>query len=169
MSKSLVLYFSVYGTTKAVAEEIARQTGADLVEIEPAESYDGNRAHYNALARKTKREADQNARPKIRNKLDLSGYERIFLGFPMWWYTVPMILHTLFEQYDFSGKTIIPFNTHMGSGDSGVQQTLRQMAPKAKVVKGLAVEMRDAENRAEAVVRDWIKGQKFGKGEVDCA
>ena len=74
----------------------------------------------------------------------------------MWWYTFPMILYTLFDQYDFSGRTIIPFNTHMGSGDGGTYQTIRKLEPNARVLAGLPVEMRDAERGAEAAVRRWL-------------
>ena len=114
MSKELVLYFSVYGTAKNVAEEIAKQMGADLREIVPAVPYDGNRDHYPALLRVAQKEHDTDARPGIKEELPIAEYDRIYLGYPMWCYTFPMIIYTLFDQYDFSGKTIIPFNTHMG-------------------------------------------------------
>lgn len=161
MSKALVLYFSVYGTAKKTAEEIAKQTGADLMEIEPAVPYDSNRDHYNALARLAKNETDSNARPKIRNDIPVEDYDTIFIGYPMWWYTFPMIIYTLFKQYDFSGKTIIPFNTHMGSGDGGTYETIRKLARKAKVLKGLPVEMQEAENGAEKAVRNWLGSLTF--------
>ncbi len=156
MLKALVLYFSVYGTAKKAAEEIAKQTDADLMEIEPAVPYDSNRDHYNALARFAKKETDSNARPEIKNHIPVEDYDTIFIGYPMWWYTFPMIIYTLFEQYDFSGKTIIPFNTHMGSGDGGTYETIRKLAPKAKILKGLPVEMQEAENGAEKNVRKWL-------------
>lgn len=158
MSKNLVLYFSVYGTAKRVAEEIARQTGADIQEIVPLVPYDSDRNHYNALARLAKREHDEDMRPAIKNPIRLDGYDNIFIGYPMWWYTFPMILYTLFDQYDFSGRTIIPFNTHMGSGDGGTYQTIRKLEPNARVLAGLPVEMRDAERSAEAAVRRWLNG-----------
>jgi len=101
MAKNLVLYFSVYGTAKAVAEEIAKQAGADLVEIEPETSYDSNRDHYNALAAYAKKEHDENLRPAIKNELNIAAYDNIFIGYPMWWYTFPMIIYTLFDKYDF--------------------------------------------------------------------
>ena len=119
MSKKLVLYFSVYGTAKKVAEEIARQTGADLTEIIPETPYDSNRDNYNALAAYAKKEHDEDMRPAIKNDINIADYDTIFIGYPMWWYTFPMIIYTLFDKYDFSGKTIIPFNTHMGSHDGG--------------------------------------------------
>ena len=156
MSKKLVLYFSVYGTAKAVAAEIAGQTGADLCEIEPAVPYDSDRSHYSALAAYAKKEHDENRRPTIRNTLPVADYDTIFLGYPMWWYTFPMILYTMFEQYDFSGKTIIPFNTHMGSLDGGTYQTIRELAPGAAVLPGLPVEMSAAERGSAQAVRAWL-------------
>ena len=156
MAKELVLYFSVYGTAKTVAEEIAKQTGAELREIVPEVPYDGNRDHYSALLRVAQKEHDTNARPVIKEELPIAEYDRIYIGYPMWCYTFPMIIYTLFEQYDFSGKTIIPFNTHMGSRDGGTYQTIKDLAPKAKVLTGLPVEMRDAENGPFRAVEKWL-------------
>ncbi|MBQ3389899.1 MAG: hypothetical protein IJG57_02350 [Firmicutes bacterium] len=157
MAKELVLYFSVYGTAKTVAEEIAKQTGAKLLEIIPAEPYDGDRNHYNSLLRRAQKEHDTDARPVIKEELPIADYDRIYIGYPMWCYTFPMIIYTLFEQYDFSGKTIIPFNTHMGSRDGGTYQTIKELAPEAKVLSGLPVEMSDAENSPAAAVENWLK------------
>ena len=157
MAKKLVLYFSVYGTAKNVAEEIAKQTGADIREIVPAVPYDGDRNHYNALLRVAQKEHDTDARPVIKEELPIADYDRIYIGYPMWCYTFPMIIYTLFEQYDFSGKTIIPFNTHMGSRDGGTYDTIRKLAPKAKILSGLPVEMSDAEQRPEKAVSRWLE------------
>ena len=157
MEKELVLYFSVYGSAKRVAEEIALQTGADLVEIEPEVPYDSNRDHYDALARLAKKEHDEDMRPAIRNEINITGYGRIYIGYPMWWYTFPMIIYTLFDKYDFSGKTLIPFNTHMGSGDGGTYETIREMEPGATVLEGLPVEMREAETGSAKDVERWLK------------
>ena len=156
MKKELVLYFSVYGTAKIVAEEIAKQTGAELREIVPEVPSDGNRDHYSALLRVAQKEHDTNARPVIKEDLPIADYDRIYIGYPMWCYTFPMIIYTLFEQYDFSGKTIIPFNTHMGSRDGGTYQTIKELAPKAKVLTGLPMEMRDAENGPFRAVEKWL-------------
>ena len=155
--KSLVLYFSVYGTAKAVAEEIAKQMDADIQEIVPVLPYDSNRANYNALAAYAKKEHDSDMRPAIKNKINIEDYDIIFIGYPMWWYTFPMIIYTLFDEYDFSGKTIIPFNTHMGSSDGGTYQTIAQLEPNAKVLKGLPVEMSAAERGSEKAVSKWLK------------
>ena len=158
MSKKLVLYFSVYGTAKKVAEEIAKQTDADLTEIIPETSYDSNRDHYNTLAAYAKKEHDEAMRPAIRNDINIADYDTIFIGYPMWWYTFPMIIYTLFDKYDFSGKTIIPFNTHMGSQDGGTYDTIRELEPNATVVmNGLPVEMKTAETGAPKPVEKWLK------------
>lgn len=170
MNKELVLYFSVYGTTKAVAEEIAKQTKADLVEIEPAISYDSNRKHYDALARLAKREHDEDMRPAIKNPIDVADYDSFFIGFPIWWYTFPMIIYTLFDEYDFSGKVIIPFNTHLGSRDGGTYRTIHELQPRATVLKGLPIEMADAEHDVSKVVEKWLKTSKIRQREVmSCA
>lgn len=156
MSKGLVLYFSVYGTTAKVAKEIAVQTGSDLREIVPAEPYDGHRSHYNSLLRRAEKEHDTNARPAIKDKLPIEDYDTIYIGYPMWCYTFPMIIYTLFDEYDFSGKTIIPFNTHMGSRDGGTYQTIQELEPKAKVLNGLPVEMGQAEKGPREAVAKWL-------------
>lgn len=157
MTKSVVLYFSVYGTAKETAEEIARQTGADLKEIEPVAPYDSNRDHYNELARLAKQEHDMDARPAIKNLPDISAYDTVFIGYPMWWYTFPMIIYTLFDELDFSGKTIVPFNTHMGSRDGGTYRTIAELEPNATVLPGLPIEMSKAEAGPSRAVAKWLK------------
>ena len=157
MKKPLVLYFSVYGSAKTTAEEIARQTDADIMEIEPTVPYDSDRNHYNALARLAKREHDEDIRPEIKNHLPVDEYDTVFIGYPMWWYTFPMIIYTLFEQYDFSGKTVIPFNTHMGSGDGGTYKTVKELCPNSKVLPGLPVEMSDAERGVPKKIKAWLQ------------
>ena len=88
--------------------------------------------------------------------MPIADYDRIYIGYPMWCYTFPMIIYTLFDEYDFSGKTIIPFNTHMGSRDGGTYRTIRELAPDAEVLTGLPVEMRDAERGPAAAVEKWL-------------
>ena len=160
MAKELVIYFSVYGTAKIVAEEIAKQTGADLREIIPEVPYDGNRDHYNSLLRVAQKEHDTDAHPAIKDELPIADYDRIYIGYPMWCYTFPMIIYTLFDKYDFSGKTIIPFNTHMGSRDGGTYNTIQELEPNAKILTGLPVEMSAAENGPEEAVKKWLSSLK---------
>ena len=161
MKTPLILYFSVYGSSKALAKEIARQTGGDLCEIVPEIPYDADRGHYAALAKYAKEEHDRDARPTIKNELPIDDYDTIFLGYPMWWYTFPMIVYTLFDEYNFKGKTLIPFNTHMGSRDGGTYKTVKKLAKSAKVLPGLPVEMTDAEKGASQAVRNWLGSLKL--------
>lgn len=156
--KTLVVYFSAYGTTKLAAEMIAEKIGADLTEIVPAKAYDSNRDHYNALAAYAKKEHDENQRPAIQNDIHIEDYDTIFVGYPMWWYTMPMIMYTFFDLYDFSGKNIIPFNAHMGSGDGGTYSTIKKLEPNAKLISGLPLSMQDIERgRIESKVSSWLK------------
>ena len=144
------------GNTAIVAEMIADKTGADMFEILPID--DHYPMTYDALTDVAKQEQNENARPEYLGEVpDLSQYDTVFIGAPVWWYTFPMIIYTLFDEYDFSGKTIVPFNTHMGSGDGGTYKTIEQLAPKEKVLSGLPVEMNDAENGAAEAIGKWLK------------
>ena len=156
-NKNLIIYFPVYGSARKIAKEIGRQTKGDVKEIEPVIPYDSDRSHYNALARLAKKEHDEERRPQIKNEIDISGYDNIFIGYPMWWYTFPMIIYTLFDRYDFSDKNIIPFNTHMGSGDGGTYQTIKELEPNANVLEGLPLEMKEAQGNISETVNKWLK------------
>ena len=168
-SDTLVLYFSRTGeqyvvgvidkgNTAIVAEMIAEQTGADLFEVLPAE--DHYPMTYDELTEVAKQEQNENARPAYSGKQpDLSGYSTIFIGAPVWWGDWPMIMYTVFENNDFSGKTLIPFSTHEGSGLSGFDKKLQDACPDATVGKGLAVQGNDAQNNQESVketVGSWL-------------
>ncbi len=115
---------------------------------------------YNELAKLAKKEHDEDQRPAIKNAIPVGDYDTVFLGYPMWWYTFPMIIYTLFDQVDFSGKTLIPFNTHMGSGDGGTYKTVKRLAPNATVLDGLTVEMTRAERGDAEHIAKWLKSIK---------
>ena len=156
-NKTLIVYFSVYGTTKIVAQTIAEKTGADLEEIVPVIPYESNRDNYEILADYAKNEYDKKQRPKIKNTINISDYDTIFIGYPMWWYTMPMIMYTFFDSYSLSGKKIIPFNAHMGSNDGGTYATIKKMAPEAKILPGLPLGMQAIEgNLVTAKVSSWL-------------
>lgn len=130
MSKKLVAYFSASGVTKGVAEKIAKSAGADIFEIVPAKPYtDADLDWMNADSRSSKEMKNKSYRPEISDsKLDISGYDTIYLGFPIWWYVAPTIVNTFLEKYDFSGKKIIVFAT---SGSSGMGNTISELKPSA--------------------------------------
>ena len=153
MSKKLVLYFSVYGTAKKVAEEIARQTGADLTEIIPETPYDSNRDNYNALAAYAKKEHDEDMRPAIKNDINIADYDTIFVGFPIWWYVAPTIINTFLEAYDFSGKTIILFAT---SGGSGMGNSAKELRPSVSDSAVINDGKRFSANASVSELKEWV-------------
>ena len=170
-STILVVYFSRTGeqytvgvidkgNTAIVAEMIAEQTGADLFEVMPAD--DHYPMTYDELTDMAKREQDEKARPAYAGSLpDLSQYDTVFIGAPVWWGDWPMILYTVFENNDFSGKKLIPFSTHEGSGLAGFDRKLATACPDSEILDGLAVRGNDAQNQQEQVrdsVNDWLAG-----------
>lgn len=151
------------GNTATVAEMIAEETGAEAFEVLPEEDY--YPYTYDELTDVAKKEQNEKARPAYRGELpDLSSYETIFIGAPVWWGDWPMIMYTVFENNDFSGKTLIPFSTHEGSGLSGFDKKLQNACPDAEVLKGLAIRGQDAQNRKEKTresVQKWLKDLGF--------
>ena len=175
-SKALVVYFSrkgeqytvgviEKGNTAIIAEMVAEKAGADLWEVLPAD--DHYPMTYSALTDVAKREQSEKARPAYKGTApELSGYDTIFIGAPVWWGDWPMIMYTFFEQNRdaLSGKTLIPFSTHEGSGLSGFDRKLGSAIPGAAVGKGLAVRGNDAQNNRGAArdsVNAWLDGLGF--------
>ena len=148
------------GNTAIVAEMIADATGADMFEVLPQEDY--YPYTYKELTDVAKQEQNDNARPTYQGSVpDLSQYSTIFLGAPVWWGDWPMIMYTFFENEDLSGKTLIPFSTHEGSGLSGFDRKLSSACPDATVLDGLAIRGNDAQNNQDSVrqsVNDWVSG-----------
>ena len=118
MSKTLVAYFSAGGTTAKAAENLADVANADLYEIRPAVPY--TQADLNWMDKKSRSSVEMNdksSRPALADKdADISSYDKILLGFPIWWYVAPTIINSFLESYDFSGKKIVLFATSGGSG-----------------------------------------------------
>lgn len=144
-AKTLVVYFSATGNTKSVAEEIVRLTGADLYEIVPADPYTAEDLNYNNNDCRANQEMnDASARPAIGSEaIDISTYDTVFVGYPIWWYTAPRIINTFVESYDFAGKTLIPFATSGGSGIGRTVEQLKKLCPNAnwkagKIINGLS-------------------------------
>lgn len=145
------------GNTEIVAEIIQQKTGGELFHIEPAVQYPQN---YDECVELAKKEKNANARPSLAKTLDsIQGYDIIFLGFPNWWGDVPMAVYTFLEQFDFTGKTIIPFCTHEGSGLGNIPQKIEHACKGASFLKGLAVRGSDAQNSQQKVkdtVNTWL-------------
>lgn len=154
--KTLIAYFSCYGTTEKFAKEIHDVIGGDLFPIEPELPYDQNPAHYEMLADYAKKERDKDLRPKIKKLPNVDTYDYIFIGYPMWWYTYPQIIRTFIESVDLKGKTIIPFNTHEGSGDGGTYLELQQALPDSKVLVGLPIRGENMKYDQKGNIKEWL-------------
>ena len=127
-SKTLVAYFSASGVTAKAASSLAAAIGADLYEIKPAVPYTNKDLNWQDKHSRSSLEMnDPSARPKLADrKFSPAAYDRLFLGFPIWWYTAPRIIQTFLESFDFTGKTIILFAT---SGGSGLGRTANELDP----------------------------------------
>ena len=144
-------------STEYVANLIYAKVGGDIAKIVPETAYP---LPYNDAADQAKAENDNGARPAFTLDVNPEEYDVIFVGYPMWWYEMPMIMDTFFDTYDFSGKTIIPFNTHAGSRDGGTYRDIAGLEPNATVLDGLAVSGERAGN-AEGDVNDWLSKLGF--------
>lgn len=156
MEKVLVAYFSASGVTKGVAESISKVSGGDLFEIEPFQKYtDADLNWMDRNSRSSVEMADRNCRPEIKSNTDISKYDYIFVGFPIWWYREPSIIDTFMESYDFSGKTVIPFATSGSSGIGEAPNNIQNLAPNAKVLQGkrlsAGVDKKDIESWLKAL------------------
>lgn len=135
-NRTLIVYFSMTGNTKTAAQQIQKDTGADIVRLRRATPYPSN---YDRLTRVANRERKQNIHPAIKRNLpNLKNYNTILIGFPTWWAQPPMVIHTLFDDYNFSGKTIIPFTTSDSTPMSKSMPTMRRLvkADHAKIKNG---------------------------------
>ncbi len=133
----LIVFFSWGGNTRGIAQEIQSQTGADLFEIELAEPYSSD---YNTVLDEAQRDQNAQARPEIKDHVEnIDDYDTIILGYPNWWASIPMPIASFLEEYDLSGKTIVPFCSH-GGGRFGQSLTaIAKLAPNSTIGEGLAI------------------------------
>ena len=162
--KALVVFFShagdnysvgniEVGNTKIVADYITEVTGAEQFEI-VTHKYDG--MAYNPLIELAKKEAKNGELPEYEGDIDLAGYDVVFIGGPVWWGTYPQVMFTFFNKYDLSGKTIIPFTTHEGSGLGSCVDDVKKAYPKANVTNGFSIYGHDVRTGKERVEK-WLK------------
>jgi flavodoxin len=135
--KSLIVFFSWSGNTRAIATRIHEKVGGDLVELELVNPYSRD---YNTCLDEAKRDQEAGARPELKTRIaNMEQYGTVFIGYPNWWASIPMPIATLLEQYDFSGKTIVPFSSH-GGGRLGQSITdIAKLAPRAVIKEALSV------------------------------
>ena len=138
MSKTLTAYFSASGTTARTAKNLAQAAGTDLYEIRPAVPYtQGDLNWMDKKSRSSVEMKDRSFRPELADKdADIAAYDRILLGFPIWWYVAPTIINTFLESYDFTGKEIILFATSGGSGFGKTAESLAPSCPGAQIREG---------------------------------
>ena len=175
-SDTLIVYFSAANTNDPdattfatpqgmndssvgwMANVIKDQVGGDVVQIVPVVPYTSD---YDNLVEDANLEMTGNLRPEFEDLgVDPTSYKTIFIGYPIWWGGLPMIMETFFDTYDFSGKTIIPFCTHAGSGNAGTQSKIQAAAPNADVKEVLAIAGTDTQNDQDSVksqVIDWLR------------
>lgn len=150
----------LYGNTEYVARIISEITKGDLFAIKTVQTYPGG---HKELVDAAKKEAEAKARPKLVSHIkNLKDYDVVFIGYPNWWYDMPMPLYTFFEEYDFSGKTVIPFCTHGGSRFSQSVKTITELEKNATVIQGPSVS-RDNVATAKDDVLKWLQKQGLGK------
>ena len=175
--KNLVVYFSMpdnvddstvvidgetLGNTQYMAYVIQETVGADIFRIEPETPYPTD---HDELVDLASEEQSNNARPAIKDTIEnFDTYENIFVGYPNWWGDMPMILYSFFDEYYFSGKTIIPFNTHGGSGFSGTISTIKELEPNDEVVDGKSISRNDIQDAEQEIV-DWVNSLDLKQAE----
>lgn len=152
--RMLVTYFSATGTTRAVAQRLAEAVGADLREIEPAEPYSAEDLDWrDADSRSSVEHRDRGMRPVMKTPIDVSGYDVVFVGYPLWWETAPRVVRTFLEDSDWKGRTLVTFATSGSSvrGADGVQ--LHDSAPEADWRDGRRLSV----SVSERELADWVE------------
>ena len=172
--KNLVAYFSrienyyrngkvdniTIGKTEVVAKKIQALTGSDIFHVDTVHKYPEG---YDDTTDVAKKEKNEDARPTLTAKVEnMDQYEVIYVGSPNWWNTMPMAVFTFLESYNFSGKTIIPFITHEGSGLGSIVRDIQRLCPEAKVLSGLAISAGNV-NSSDSQLKSWLKGH----GQID--
>lgn len=150
----LVTGGKLQGNTEYVATVISEATDGDLFEIKTVHTYPGS---HKELIDAAKKESDDNARPRLATHIkNLKEYDVIFVGFPNWWYDMPKPLYTFFDEYDFSGKTVVPFCTHGGSRFSSAVKTIREMEKNATVLNGYTINRDRVAETKEGILK-WLE------------
>ena len=150
----LVVYFSHSGNTRVIANQIHEKVGGDIFEIVTVNPYPMD---YDAVVDQAKQEQEDNYRPELATKVEnMDSYDVVFIGYPNWWGTMPMPVFTFLEEYDFSGKTIIPFCTHEGSGLGRSVEDITKLCPQSTILDGLAIRGSSVENSQDEV-SEWLR------------
>ncbi len=156
--KTLVVYFSAIGNTEKIAKYINNETKGDILEIVPKGKYTSeDLAYNNDDCRANREQQDQKARPEIANNIDVTEYDTIFLGYPIWWGDVPKIILTFLDKCNLNGKTVIPFCTSGSTGISQSQITLKSYNKNMKLIEG----KRFSSQASQDEISSWVKWLEY--------
>jgi flavodoxin len=156
----LVAYFSHSGNTRVIANQIHGRVGGDIFEIVPVDPYPRD---YDECVEQARKELREEYRPKLKTKVEnMESYNVVFVGHPNWWGTIPRPVATFLSEYDFSGKTIVPFCTHEGSRQGRSVTDIKKLCSKSTILDGLAVRGGDVK-KAQNEVSEWLR--KIGMKE----
>lgn len=154
MTNILIAYYSHSGNTERIACKIQEKTSGDIFKIESVKEYPNN---YKELVDLAQKEKLSNFHPELKNKLDnIEKYEFIFLGTPVWWYTMASPVRTFIKEYNLENKTIIPFCTHGGGGEASTFTDFVNFLPKSNVLEGLSL-YETPDNKTDEKIDEWIK------------
>ncbi len=158
--KILVAYFSHSGNTREIANQIHKSMGGDIVEIQTAKLYPND---YDAVVKQAKQELDSGYKPALKRKIEnIESYDVVFIGYPIWWGTIPAPVRTFLSEYDFSGKTIAPFCTHEGTGLGRSVTDISKLCPKSTLLDGGAIWGKDVKT-AQNKLSEWLRKIKITK------
>lgn len=150
----LVAYFSRSGNTRIIANQINDNVHGDVFEIAAVDSYSSD---YNEAVERARKELSEQYRPKLKIKVEnMESYNVVFVGYPNWWGTIPMPVATFLSEYDFSGKTIVPFCTNEGSHLGRSITDIKKLCPQSTIFNGLAVRGGDVK-KAQNAVSEWLR------------
>lgn len=148
----LVVYFSHSGNTRALASQIHKSVRGDIFEIQSVEPYPDD---YHDCVQQAKQELNSGYKPALKTKTDITLYGVVFIGYPIWWGTIPAPVRTFLSEYDFSGKTIVPFCTHEGTGLGRSITDIKLLCPKSKLLDPVTIRGGDVKN-APNKVAEWL-------------
>ena len=150
----LVVNGDLYGSVQYMATIIGEETGSDMVRIQMTTPYPQD---YTTLANQANQERQNDVHPELATSIEnFDDYDVVFVGYPIWWYQMPMAMYSFFDEYDFAGKMIVPFSSHGGSGWSGTVDDIAGMEPQATMVNGYSISRNNVAGSADGI-RQWLQ------------
>ena len=160
MKKILVAYFSHSGNTREIADQIHEKAGGDIFEIQPVKPYPDD---YDECVEQAKQELEKGYRPRLSTIVkNIESYDAVFIGYPDWWSTIPAPIVTFLSKCDLSGKTVVPFCTHEGSGLGRSVTDISKLCPKSTLLEGMAIRGSNVKT-AQSEVSEWLRKIKIAK------